>query len=296
METHIMKNGIYTEDELSIDDYHLNKSHVSASGLKAFQISPTHFELTRLMPSQRKTHFDFGHAAEIKLLDADKFDAKVYVINSKLICDSIGGLKPKATKDYKMWKVEELKIAGNRYVIEKHGPESMDSINEIDYACKNDKLVSILLKNTQAQVSCLWTDEKSGVNLKTRPDLVHVNKNIIIDVKTTVDASPWAFARSAAKYNYPIQAVTQIDGVVASGLMDHVDLYYYLTIQKSAPYMVQLYRMTDEDIQLARDKVNDLLTLFSLYQQGKIRHGYNFQSDDKHGIMDLNIPQYYWYD
>ena len=291
-----MKDGVYTDKELSIEAYHENDSHVSASGLKAFQISPAHFKLSRSMPSQRKSHFDFGHAAEIKLLEPNQFNDKVYVMDSKIVCDSIGGLRPTSTKEFKAWKSGELELAGERYVIEKHGTESMDSINDIDTMCKNDKLISALLKNTQNQVSCFWTDKDTGVKLKTRPDIIHVNRNVIIDVKTTVDASPWGFGRSVTKFNYPIQAVTQIDGVIASGLMDTVDIYYYLVVQKVEPYLVQLYRMTDEDIQKARDKVSDLLMLFKMHKDGKLRDGYNYISDNKHGILDLKIPQYYWYD
>src|SRR6478609_2382866 len=74
-----MNDGIY--DNISIEDYHANKSHVSATTLKYAKTSLKHFDWYRrgLLPREEKSQFHFGNAFELALLGGDEYTQKVAV-------------------------------------------------------------------------------------------------------------------------------------------------------------------------------------------------------------------------
>lgn len=290
-----MKDGIYKQ--LPIGEYHANRTHESSSTLKQFKVSPRHYELYVSEMSEEKdrvSHFDFGNAMELALIDEASFNKDVYIVDSETICSAIGGARPKATKQFKEWYTTEMELAGGKYVIEKTGAESLETIKLIRKRCMEDPLIKALIDNIDYQASCLWTDKDTGVKLKTRPDVVNRNKNVVIDIKTCADGSPHAFSRDVAKFKYPLQAVLQIEGVLKTNMLDSVDLYYYLALEKEAPYNVQLYRLDEEDIEKARLQLKALLVDFARHKAGESRPGYNYNSMNKHGILSLDIPVYYW--
>lgn len=59
----------------------------------------------------------------------------------------------------------------------------------------------LLLDGGRAEVSIFWDDERTGVPCKCRPDYLR-DDLVIVDIKTTADASPEAFARTCARLNY----------------------------------------------------------------------------------------------
>jgi len=292
----MIKQGIYNDEEMSIDNYHADRDYISSSKLKEFMLSPAHLEALYAEPTERKSYLDFGHVFELMLLESETVEDHVYIIDDAQMIALIGGKRPTATTAYKKWLAAEHSAAGDKFIINKSGNESMETIHMLVDKCMADPVISALVNNIQYQSSVFWKDTDSGMLCKTRPDVIHINKHVVLDIKTTVRAAPSSFGRDAAKFGYPLQAALQMRGVVQGGMMDAVDLYYYLVVENQAPNNIQLYRLTDEDIVKANEKLDDVLMLYKLYKEGKIRHGYNFRADNKHGILDLNIPQYYWYD
>src|SRR5574343_1362278 len=103
-------------------------------------------------------------------------------------------------------------------------------------SCYQDKVIQGLISNTEYQLSLFWTDEQSGVRLKTRPDICKRKKNVIVNLKTTLDGSPEAFSKDINKYDYALQACIEWRGCVASGIMPTVDNYVWLVVEKVAPF------------------------------------------------------------
>lgn len=66
-----------------------------------------------------------------------------------------------------------------------------------------------------AEASAYWIDEATGLLCKCRPDWVYDCGDagvVLVDVKTTTDASPREFQRSVAKWRYHVQAAWYSDG------------------------------------------------------------------------------------
>jgi hypothetical protein len=58
----------------------------------------------------------------------------------------------------------------------------------------------------EAETTHMWTDATTGLQCKCRPDWISEDGGILVDLKTTEDASPREFQRSIAKWRYHVQA------------------------------------------------------------------------------------------
>lgn len=290
MET--IKNGVYTD--ISIEDYHENKSHISTSSLKRAKKSLKEFEWYRSgkMEDGKKLHFDFGNAFELALCEGvDAMLKEVYIFDIENRPEKDKGITSKINQS---WKKEIF--ASNKLVINGTGAESLETIYAMLDSCNDDPTIKNIIFDKEAlefQASIFWKDPNTGLNLKTRPDLVQPTRSIIVDVKTTIDGSPSKFGRDSANYDYPIQAIQQIDGAIESGLMESVENYFYLVVEKVAPYNATLYELETTDIEWLRDSYEGLKNKVAGALESGDFKGYNYASENKYGIIPLEIPIYY---
>ena len=167
----------------------------------------------------------------------------------------------------------------------------METIAGMLSQLEKDEVVWKLLSNTKYQVTAIWHDD--GLTLKTRPDVAKMNKNVIIDIKTTRDASPRGFARQCAQLDYPLQAIMQCEGMVKAGGMKQVDRYYWLAIEKEAPYNYGMYHFTPSDRDDALIIYQDALKKVREMDKDNPR-SYGREALNGYGIIDLQIPNYYF--
>ncbi len=98
-----------------------------------------------------------------------------------------------------------------------------------------NKTAASLLQDGIAEASIFWKDTLTGVECKCRPDWI-TNSGIVVDVKTTEDASPAAFARSVMQYRYAVQAAHYLEGTEA-------ERFVFIAVEKKAPYAVACYEL-----------------------------------------------------
>jgi hypothetical protein len=116
----------------------------------------------------------------------------------------------------------------------------------------------------QPEVSAYWLDPITGALCKCRPDWVHDCGDagvILLDVKTTADASPEGFARSCATYRYHVQAAYYSDGYqVSSGRQ--VLGFVFAAVEQDAPYLAAAYMLDDEALAAGRREYRRCLNLY----------------------------------
>lgn len=285
-----MKDGIY--NNLSIEDYHSNTTHLSASGLKYAKRCMRALKYYELGAFQRDNvpHFDFGNAFECALQGVDEFSKRVAIYDEK---DRPEPDRTFGSKRNKEWKESFFADNSGKYIIKQSGHESYETIEIMLEACYADKHIQSLVKGTNYQTSVFWTCPETKLKFKSRPDFCIVDKSVILDVKTTENASPEAFRRDAAKFDYFLQAITQIEGLQQSGLIEKVDFYFYLVVEKSPPYCAQLYSLSKSEWPFLRD---DMLLLFSKVKESQNKNkwvGYQDRSDNPFGVIEITPPPYY---
>lgn len=293
-----MNDGIYTD--LSIKDYHENRTHISATQIKIAKKSLKEFDwyMRGQMPKQTGSHFDFGNAFELALLDPNGYTNNVAVLPDQEFIEIAMKAnpaleKPRASKVYKEGVEEFQKGVNGRYVINDQGPESFDTIEEMLSSCYQDKVIQALIKNTEYQLSAFWTDPTTGIKLKTRPDICKRKNNVIVNVKTTIDGSPKAFSKELAKHEYPLQAVIEARGCIASGLMDKVDNYFWLVVEKVPPFNATIYEFAERDMAAVSDNLDYVLSRIKKGREANLFPGYSDASDNPHGILTATLPAWY---
>ena len=290
--------------DLTIEEYHKLPA-ISASTLKKAahsELSLKHYMNTK-NTEEHIPHLDFGNAFELALMDeankTKEFNKKVKVKPIKEWISKALELNPElksptSSKVYKEAKQEWFdKLPENCYVIADEGKESMESIKGMIEQLKKDPTVWALLGATDYQVSCFWKDGETGLELKSRPDVAKTKKNVQIDIKTTRDASPHAFARQSTQLLYPIQAVMQIDGAIKTGLMPSVEKYYWLAVEKEAPYNYALYYFTDVDRSIVNKKYRELLKKAAKALLNENPKSYGAEAANEFGILNYNLPNYF---
>lgn len=295
-----MKDGIY--DNISIEDYHKNNTHISATTLKYARNSLRHFDWYRggKLGREVKSQFDFGNAFELALLCPNEYLAKVGVLPEAEWFDEIEKAKP-GTKTYRNTTMYRERLsewqANNqgKYIITETGPESFETIEEMLSSCYQDSVIQALIKNTEYQLSLFWTDPETGIQLKTRPDICKRKKNVIVNLKTTLDGSPEAFSKDLKKWEYPTQAVIEIEGCLKSGLMESVDNYFWLVVEKVPPFNATIYEFDKTDIPAVSDSMHFTLHKIKKATEENIWPGYSDQADNKFGILTAKIPLWYRY-
>lgn len=292
-------NGIHTD--IDIKAYHANTSHISATSIKEAKSSLKQFDWHRrgLMPKSEGLHFDFGNAFELALLDKAGFEKSVAIEQQEYwIALANEGRAEKYTnpRNSARYKAEVSKFESEnigKYIIPDKGKQSFEAIEHMLTSCYSDPTIKKLIEGMEYQLSLFWTDEQTGLNLKTRPDICQRKKNVVVNLKTANDGSPKKFTRDLVDYDYPLQACVEISGCLATGLMSQVDNYFWLVVEKEAPYNATIYEFDKADIALCMDAYDYLLHKIAKAKEENVYPGYTDEADNRHGILQANIPGYY---
>jgi hypothetical protein len=200
---------------------------------------------------------------------------------------------PKLSKIYQAEQEKFLKENEGKYIIPDVGPQSFEYLAYMLESCHKDAVIQKLIANTEYQLSLFWTDNNTGINLKTRPDICKRKKNVIVNLKTILDGSPASFSKELANYDYPLQSAIEIRGCIESGLMEEVDVYYWLVVEKEPPFNATLYEFDKSDQQYSLDELDYLLSKIKRARTENKYPGYSDRSDNQYGILTANIPTWY---
>jgi len=124
-------------------------------------------------------------------------------------------------------------------------PEDLE-IQGIANSVRRHPFWDIIHLDHKIEASIFAEDEETGLPLKARPDL-WVEDHTLVDIKTTDDASPDAFARTVTTFGYHLQAAHYLT-------MTGAENFIFVAVERKAPYAVGIYRLDAEWVQIARCK------------------------------------------
>lgn len=238
--------GIYPT--LSEHEYHADIDWLSSTGVRELikPGGPARFQYARLHGSKNTAHYDEGHAAHADVLgtglDVVEIHAKDY--NTK----KAQAERDQAHADGKVpllsAKVAMVRAMGN--------------------AVREHAEASALLTGGLPEVSAYTVDDASWIRLRSRTDyLIYRTPDLVtvVDYKTTTDASPRAFAASAAKYGYWIQDAFYRRVLAGRGL--EVERFVFIAQEKTPPYLLSLHESDPEDLELADRLIELGIEIFS---------------------------------
>lgn len=138
---------------------------------------------------------------------------------------------------------------------------------------KAEPLVNSLLQG-EAEKPFFWADELTGEACKVRVDMLNTNlqQPVIVDIKTTTDASVEGFTRSAIKYGYDLQAGMYSEGV--ERCIGQKPLFVFVVVEKQPPYSVNIFQADDLLVQRGKDLFRELLGIYHDCKQSGNWYGY----------------------
>lgn len=197
-------------------------------------------------------------------------------------------------RDVKLWsdvKDEWLKNNGHRIVLT---GEQWEQLHAMEAAVNAHPAARALLAaEGRAELSAYWEDPITGLLCRCRPDYWRKD-GILVDVKTTEDASPEEFARSVVNWRYHVQSPYYLDGIAEladAGLLPEgyarPKAFVFLVVEKKAPYAVAVYALTPESMDMGRlEYRQDLDTLHECMTSGRWP-GYG------DAVQYLGLPEWY---
>lgn len=150
--------------------------------------------------------------------------------------------RTKAGKE--LWAAFEAEAEG-RAVISR---ADLDQVQAMSRAVYRHPAAALLLgMEGKAETTHMWTDEATGLECKCRPDWLTADGSIVVDLKTTEDASPAGFRKSISSWRYHVQAAWYLHGLEqATGTRP--EQFIFVCVEKKAPHAVAVYAADAEMI------------------------------------------------
>lgn len=276
--------------------YHEDLGSISASWLKEGFKSMHRFLVYPFKPkSDGSPSMRLGTLVHTMILEPELFKKRYHVLKREDLPFPESTMAKKENKEY----VESMKAKGYDIL-------EFDVFQQVEAMTKSvmsDPLIEKYIKAGNIENSVYWNDEDTGLPMRTRPDIwvpLSNNKMAIVDIKTTDSAYPSDFFSSVAKFQYPLQAAIQTDGLIAATGRE-LSTYLYVAVEKNYPYDYCVYRLTEDDIMASRGMYKDILRQIKMAVETDVWPGYGRSNIDRKmlddndlDIIDIILPAYYY--
>lgn len=266
--------GIYDVPEAV---YHGSGIGLSQSMLKAFARSPRHLREMLSTPREPSDEMVIGAALHCLVLEGAHFRERYAVLPEGI---------DRRTKAGKAAYADAVVAAAGKTLLPAW---AMAQVEGMASALASSPMARAILGGATGprEVSAYWTME--GVLCRGRFDLP-TTLSIMVDLKTSGDASPEAFRRSCWNFRYDWQhafyglGVETLRASLGEAVMPPLDGHLWLVVERDRPHGVACYRATDEDLARARA---DVLSMVRRYADCLAKDEWPCYPDE---VLDLAMP------
>jgi hypothetical protein len=265
--------------------YHANAA-VSHSKLEVFRRRPRLYQMryvTRELPAPEPTAaFRIGSATHCAVLEPEKFPT--------LYAQRPEGIDRRTKEGKAAWESFTAQHSGKDFL----DAEEWAQISAMMEAVRANPLASQLLAQGTPELS--WRVETGAIPLQCRTDWFNpkgcelsAGRPYVADLKTieSLDADAFrSFERAAFTYGYHRQAgfyLPLITEIIGAPVTD----FFFIAVEKQAPYGVAVFRLTDEAVATGQDEsLADLRRL-------KICRETNVWPNIEPEVTELGLPKWY---
>jgi len=269
---------------------------INQSGLKQILKSPMHYWHNYRNPDKPveapKASLQFGTALDALVLDGEvKHAVQPVEINRRT----------KAGREaYELWQAE---LPAGTVILKQEESDKLEDMAEslMNHAHAGD----LIQASSKATLFWDWIHpeplgafihEPNRIVCKGEADglLMRDDRIELIDLKTTVDASPDGFSREIAKYSYHIQAAFYTDGAWANHDVDLQNIRFtFIAIEKSPPYAIGVYQLANLFIEQGRRQYEEALHIYEKCLYAESQGEGEPWSSYKRGYK-MGLPVYAW--
>lgn len=245
------EDGVLTPHPLGLvectnDAYHsgpgISKSHLDAIA----NVSPLHYWAKYIDPNRVRAEptaaMIMGAAVHSAVLEPDLFTTEYMTVPEdapkRATKAQLNAKKPSpdAVASIEYWTAFEKANAG-RIILDAEDFKTCLAVRDAVY---RHPVARGLLNGGKSEQSFYAIDPETGELMKCRTDYMHDSGAMIVDLKTTDDASPNGFGKSSANFRYPVQT-SWYNGVLDAAFGEHPEDWVFLAVEKDPPYAVGIY-------------------------------------------------------
>lgn len=207
---------------------------VSNSQLKSMAPTPMHFRHSILTPQRDRHALNVGAVFHKAIFEPDLFGL-----------DKSHVMRPDEFKDYRTSAAKEWRDAQTLPIltaVEHKANAGMAA------AIRANRQAAAWLEGVRAEVALFAHDEDTGLMRKCKTDGLVSMEPVMLDVKTTEDASD--FEKTAANFRYGQQEAYYRD--IAAGNEVEIARFVFIVVEKEEPFGVRLCELGEEDVTLCR--------------------------------------------
>ncbi len=270
--------GIYAN--IPLDDYHrgdiCDGPSISSSGLRAlWNGSPKHF----------------WDASPLNPMRCEAVDKKAFIIGRAahhLVCGDVGFadhyvIRPDTAPDGRAWHgsnkscikwLDDQRAAGRMVLT----TEDAEDIRGMAIELGRNKMMQNGILSGLVERSMFWRDKKTGVWLKSRPDVISTSSGDFADLKTTNSVLYRATQKSIDEFCYDMQGALVIEGAAELGLP--VNSFSLVWVEKKRPYCVRVQQLIDADLAVGSQMNRNMIDVFDACFKAKNWPGPGDDRDD----------------
>ena len=256
------KPGIYP---LS-DEAYFAADGINASGLKDILRSPAYYKERKENPKEPSWQMIAGTAIHCAVLQPEEYDKRYVVLpdnaplkpTQKMLDDP--NPKPEIASRVQFWNVFERQSEGKIIVL----PEKDQLYRRIGKLMRENPDLAPMLENGKAEQAIFGVDPVTKKVCKCKPDFLTKvgNYKIMLELKTSDDARPDAFQRTAYNFGYYTSGAFYCDVMEWAGL-GKPDGYFIAVVERDAPHGIKVYEVSPEALDYGERQYRKALNLYS---------------------------------
>lgn len=253
-------------------DEYFSLPALNASGAKLLLRSPAHFQADRLAKREPTPAMQMGTAVHAAILEPEK----------RCFIRKPAGLdrRTAAGKETYAQLMAEAAEAGELPLFDAEEADRVERIRDAVHA--HTAARNLLNIMDQVETARHWRDYAADVPCKALFDAYSTKHRIILDVKTTQDASPAGFLRAVLKYQYHMQAAHYL--AAARNATGKSATFIFAAVETAAPYAVALYELDADALSAGADMMERAANIYSRCMFDNAWPGYH------PGITTLTLP------
>lgn len=231
-------------------------------------------------PEEDKPHFGFGRALhEIATGNREEFERSFAVRPPEF--DSY------RTKAAQAWRAEQA-LAGRSCLT----PEDMEALTGMVAELRAHPNIQAGILTGLIEHSIFWQDEETGIWCKSRPDVIPADGGMVVDAKSTTDASRRGCEKAVTEFGYHIQLGMVDEGLKALGLPP-AEEYVLLFVEKADPWALNHKPLPFYDIEYGRRQLRRQLRTWATAIETGIWPGYE-DDEVEGGLQKWKRDQLKW--
>jgi len=245
-------------------DYRARREFLSYSTAKhGIEQSLAHLRAYEMAPREATAAMILGTAIHAATLEPEEFRSR-YLIAPKV---------DRRTKDGKAEWESFLTHAVGREVIPADDHQVAD---QAAAAVRAHPLAGELIADATIESSIYWQDEESGVLCKARPDAYCQKTGTLVDLKSTLSASPREFSRSIFSMGYHRQLAFYRMALEAVGFP--VNRVVLIAVEKAPPFGVNVFELEHDSLALGAHQIREFFPKYAAAKAADHWPGYSVET------------------